>query len=76
MFSTLLKNQYGLSDIIIGVCYVPNGIGTGLSALIVGRFMDRAYRKEQARVGGDHRSCSNDFRLEKTRFVFYPYQAG
>jgi hypothetical protein len=72
----LLKDRYGLSDIIIGVSYVPNGIGTGVSALIVGRFMDKAYRKEQARVGGDHRTCPHEFGLEKTRFVFFPYQAG
>lgn len=76
VFSTLLEDNYGLSDIIIGVCYIPNGIGTGVSALIVGRFMDKAYSKEKERVGGDHHYASNDFRLERTRFVFFPYQAG
>ena len=76
VFSTLLEDNYGLSDIIIGVCYIPNGIGTGVSALIVGRFMDKAYSKEKERVGGDHHHASNDFRLERTRFVFFPYQAG
>jgi hypothetical protein len=75
VFSTLLKDKYGLNDIIIGVCYIPNGIGTGVSALIVGRFMDKAYYKEKERVGGDHRNRPDDFRLERTRFVFFPYQA-
>jgi hypothetical protein len=72
----LLQDNYGLNDIIIGVCYIPNGIGTGVSALIVGRFMDKAYKKEKERVGGDHHQCPNEFRLERTRFVFFPYQAG
>lgn len=76
IFSTLLDDQYGLNDILIGVCYIPNGIGTGLSALIAGRFMDTAYKKEKKRVGGDHRECPTEFRLEKTRFIFFPYQAG
>lgn len=76
VFSTLLDNQYGLNAIIIGVCYIPNGVGTGLSALIAGRFMDKAYRKEKKRVGGDHRTYPNEFRLERTRFIFLPYQAG
>lgn len=38
--------------------------------------MDRAYRKEKKRVGGDHKECPGEFRLEKTRFIFFPYQAG
>jgi len=76
IFSTLLDDQYGLNDILIGVCYIPNGIGTGVSALVAGRFMDTAYKKEKKRVGGDHKECPNEFRLEKTRFIFFPYQAG
>jgi hypothetical protein len=38
--------------------------------------MDKAYSKEKERVGGDHHHASDDFRLERTRFVFFPYQAG
>lgn len=35
--------------------------------------IDRTYRKEKARIGGDHRSKPEEFRLEWTRFQLYPF---
>ncbi|CAD6587454.1 MAG: hypothetical protein TREMPRED_004760 [Tremellales sp. Tagirdzhanova-0007] len=76
IFSTLLRDVYGSSEIIIGLCYLPNGIGAGISTVITGRVMDVIYRREKRRVGGDHRACPEQFRLERTRFLILPYQVG
>ncbi|EIW66819.1 hypothetical protein TREMEDRAFT_13664, partial [Tremella mesenterica DSM 1558] len=74
VFSTILEDVYGLNDIQIGLCYIANGVGVGASAFVCGRVMDRIYRKEKARVGGDHRMKPEEFRLEQIRFRMYPYQ--
>ncbi len=54
----------------------PNGLGAGLSSLISGRIMDFYYRREKKRVRGDHRARPEEFRLERTRFLIFPYQVG
>lgn len=43
-------------------------IGTGL-------ILDRLYKAEKARVGGDHRQTPA-FRLERTRLIVLPFHAG
>lgn len=67
VYSTALKNTYGLSELLIGVCYLPAGIGSIISGLLNGRQIDYYYRKEEARVGGDYRKKPHEFRLELTR---------
>lgn len=74
IFSTYLRDYYKFNDIQIGLSYIANGVGTGASGFICGRIMDRVYRKELARVGGNHRTHPEEFRLERTRFIFFPFQ--
>ncbi|OCF32300.1 hypothetical protein I316_05968 [Kwoniella heveanensis BCC8398] len=76
VFSTLLETQYKASEVVIGLCYIPNGVGAGLSGFATGRVMDVFYRKEKKRVGGDHRHCPDTFRLERVRFSILPYHLG
>lgn len=74
VFSTALKDNYGLSELHIGLCYLPGGAGTIASALVNGQLLDRVYRREEARVGGDFRKCPTTFRLERTRlWCMYPF---
>lgn len=68
VYSTILKDKYGLDEIKIGLCYLPCGIGTIVSAITNGRLIDWMYRREERRVGGDFRKCRTTFRLEPTRF--------
>jgi hypothetical protein len=50
------------------------GIGIGISSITTGNVMDRLYRAEKARVGGDHRERP-EFRLERTRLIILPVHA-
>ncbi|WVR03902.1 hypothetical protein IAU60_000901 [Kwoniella sp. DSM 27419] len=76
VFSTLLHTQYGTNEVVIGLCYIPNGVGAGLSGFLTGRIMDVFYRREKRRVGGDHRQYPETFRLERVRFMILPYHIG
>lgn len=74
VFSTALKDGYGLSELQIGLCYLPGGAGTIASALVNGQLLDRVYRREEVRAGGDFRRCPRTFRLERTRLrCMYPF---
>ncbi|ORY24562.1 major facilitator superfamily domain-containing protein [Naematelia encephala] len=68
LFSTALKNTYNLSELKIGLSYLPNGCGSICASLLNGRQIDFYYRREKRRVGGSHREKPHEFRLEWTRF--------
>ncbi|ODO04663.1 hypothetical protein I350_05272 [Cryptococcus amylolentus CBS 6273] len=74
IFSTLLKTEYGKNDVIIGLCYIPNGAGSAISGYLSGRIMDIMYQREKKRVGGDHRQCPETFRFERVRLIILPFQ--
>lgn len=75
MFSTALKDKYGLNELQIGLCYLPSGVGTILASVLNGRQLDYYFRREERRVGGDYRTHS-EFRIEKTRIrCLYPFVA-
>ncbi|WWD16590.1 hypothetical protein CI109_101018 [Kwoniella shandongensis] len=76
VFSSLLKTEYNASEIVIGLCYIPNGLGSGISGFATGRIMDVFYRREKKRVGGDHRHFPDEFRLERVRFMILPFHIG
>lgn len=58
---------------MIGLCYLPGGAGTIISALLNGKQLDFYYQREERRAGGDHRK-SDAFRLERTRIrCMYPF---
>ncbi|WWC87778.1 uncharacterized protein L201_002670 [Kwoniella dendrophila CBS 6074] len=76
IFTTLLETQYHVNEVVIGLCYLPGGIGAGISGFMTGRIMDIFYQKEKRRVGGDHRQYPDEFRLERVRFMILPYHIG
>ncbi|ODO09248.1 hypothetical protein I350_02848 [Cryptococcus amylolentus CBS 6273] len=67
LFSTALKDKYGLSEIKIGLCYLPCGVGTIVSSQLNGRLLDYYFRREERRVGGDYRQKPEQFNIERTR---------
>ncbi|WVQ73805.1 hypothetical protein IAR50_003386 [Cryptococcus sp. DSM 104548] len=67
LFSTALKDKYGLSVIKIGLCYLPCGIGTIVSSQLNGRQLDYYFRREERRVGGDYRQKPDQFNIERCR---------
>ncbi|OCF45038.1 hypothetical protein I317_01089 [Kwoniella heveanensis CBS 569] len=67
VYSTALKESYGLSELKIGLCYLPSGIGTIISAQLNGRQLDFWFRREERRVGGDYRKKPETFDIEYTR---------
>lgn len=74
VFSTALKDSYGLNELQIGLCYLPGGAGTIMSALLNGKQLDWYYQREERRVGGEHRKKPDTFRLELTRIrCMYPF---
>ncbi|KAG8990670.1 hypothetical protein FRB94_013187 [Tulasnella sp. JGI-2019a] len=76
VYSTALKDTYKLSELQIGLCYLPNGLGSIVSTLINGRQLDYYYRKEESRVGGDYRKKKEEFRIELTRLkCIFPFMA-
>lgn len=76
IFSTVLKDKYGLNDLMVGLCYLPSGAGTIISTILNGKQVDFFYRREEKRCGGDHRACP-DFRVELTRHrCLWPFIIG
>ncbi|EIW69113.1 hypothetical protein TREMEDRAFT_31494 [Tremella mesenterica DSM 1558] len=76
VYSTALKDSYGLSELKIGLCYLPSGIGSVCSSLLNGRQIDYYYRREERRVGGDYRKKGEEFKIEYTRLrCIIPFMA-
>ncbi|OWT38522.1 hypothetical protein AYX14_05816 [Cryptococcus neoformans] len=74
LFSTALKNSYGLSELKIGLCYLPSGIGSIISSQLNGRQLDYYFHREERRVGGDYRAKPEEFNIEKTRIrCLFPF---
>ncbi|WVQ62951.1 uncharacterized protein L199_001100 [Kwoniella botswanensis] len=67
VYSTALKDTYKLTELQIGLCYLPSGLGTICSAQLNGRQIDYWFRKEEKRVGGDYRKKPQEFDIEYTR---------
>ncbi|KAM0753667.1 MFS general substrate transporter [Meredithblackwellia eburnea MCA 4105] len=74
VFSTALKDSYKLTDLQLGLCYIPCGIGTIFSSLLTGRQLDYYYQREEMRVGGDYRKKGEEFRIDPVRInCIYPF---
>ncbi|KAK9471918.1 major facilitator superfamily domain-containing protein [Dipodascopsis tothii] len=80
--SSKLHAIYGLSTLKVGLCYLPFGTGCSVGSMLCGRMMDRAYRREVARVGFDSRDPErgHEFPIERVRlqcaWLFVPFLVG
>ncbi|KAF2765468.1 MFS general substrate transporter [Teratosphaeria nubilosa] len=69
---TLYSEQYGLSVLETGLCYISMGVGSLVSTLTMGHVTDWNFRRHAARLGfaikrGRQQDLSN-FPIEKVRF--------
>ena len=66
----IFGNTYGYNDLVVGLCFLPGGLGVILGGLIAGRFMDWNYKHTARTIGleGDnHMGGRNQFPFEKAR---------
>ncbi|KAH8691192.1 putative florfenicol exporter [Talaromyces proteolyticus] len=69
--TSIYQTIYGLTDLQIGLCYLPFGAGAALAALVNGQFLDYNYRRIAIRLGvpvvrNRHTDLKN-FPIEKAR---------
>jgi MFS family permease len=74
--ASLFKEEYNLNEVLIGLCFLPNGLGCVLGSFITGRVMDGDYKREMERYrqrkqiqDGIHikQQTHPDFPIEKVR---------
>lgn len=71
--SRLAEEPYGYSLTIIGICYLPSGIGGVLGSLVTGRIVDLYYKRSirkfnQSKKNGDI-PASSQFNIVKNRML-------
>lgn len=71
---SIFRANYGLSDLQIGLCYLPFGVGSTLASIINGKFLDINFARICSQIGrsADEFSRSSgsdlrDFPIEKAR---------
>mgnify|MGYP005989078217 CR=1 FL=1 len=75
--STLFKEIYGYSDLQIGLCYLPYGVGCCITSVIQGYILDWNYRRIAKKIGFGMNQRSRDdvskFPIESARIQpLYP----
>lgn len=70
------QQDYGLNDLMVGLCYLPGGFGVIFGGLVAGRLMDWSYKRTAKEAGfgpptDDQRvvrhDIHNNFPIEKAR---------
>jgi multidrug resistance protein len=69
--TSIYQSTYHLTDLQIGLCYLPFGIGSALAALINGQFLNYNYRRIAKQIGmplvRNRHTDLKDFPIEKAR---------
>ncbi|KAL1976906.1 hypothetical protein VTN31DRAFT_3188 [Thermomyces dupontii] len=69
--TSLFKRIYGLSDLQIGLCYLPFGMGSALASVVNGKLLDFNYRRIATRLGlpvvRNQNTDLQQFPIEKAR---------
>ena len=73
-YSVKLENDYGFNTIESGLCYLPMGFGSLLTAVFGGRILDWDLKRTMKRVGfvQKHPRDVDGFAIERTRCHFLP----
>jgi multidrug resistance protein len=71
--ASLFEDEYELSNVLIGLCFLPNGIGCVLGSLITGKLLDRDYKKEASKYRAEH-GVSEETELEQEEFPDFPIE--
>ncbi|GAP82376.1 putative major facilitator superfamily transporter [Rosellinia necatrix] len=79
----LFKSRFGLSDLLLGLAFLPNGFGTIIGSAIVGKLMTRDYKTAEAAYKAKHnlppsyqlpaKNLPADFPIEHTRLRNLPW---
>ncbi|KAL8354688.1 hypothetical protein RB601_004206 [Gaeumannomyces tritici] len=82
----LFKERFGLSELFLGLAFIPNGLGTIVGSAIAGKLMMRDYRAAEAAYLASNGLPSNsrlptkelpaDFPIERARTRNLPWIAG
>lgn len=73
LYSNILSNDYHLSTMVIGVCYLPSGIGALTGAMISGKVMDHIYLIHKRKYDSIQDESKPKFNIIKARCSFYYY---
>lgn len=71
--STLFKHEYKLSQVLIGLCFLPNGIGCVVGSHVSGRIMDRDYKRE-ASLFREMNKLPIDTEIKQEAFPDFPLE--
>ncbi|KAJ4393952.1 hypothetical protein N0V93_003169 [Gnomoniopsis smithogilvyi] len=84
--TSLFKETFNLSELTLGLAFLPNGIGTIVGSAIVGNLMTKDYKKTEAQYRAKNnlpddfklspKSIPVDFPIEKARLGHLPWIAG
>jgi MFS family permease len=79
--TSIYESAYHLTDLQIGLCYLPFGAGSALAALVNGQFLDYNYRRIAKKMGvppvRNRHTDLKDFPIEKARLqMAFPLMAG
>ncbi|KAJ9130068.1 Major facilitator superfamily transporter [Pleurostoma richardsiae] len=82
----LFKSRFGLSELLLGLAFLPNGFGTIVGSAIVGKLMTRDYKAAEVayKIAYDlppsyklpAKNVPADFPIEHTRLRHLPWIAG
>ncbi|OJJ50237.1 hypothetical protein ASPZODRAFT_128863 [Penicilliopsis zonata CBS 506.65] len=75
VLSSVLADDYGLNNVQIGLCYLPQGIGCMVIGVLGGRFQDWYFQREKKRLNfhPKHPRDLEGFPIERVRFATVPY---
>ncbi|KAH8897306.1 MFS general substrate transporter [Thozetella sp. PMI_491] len=82
----LFKSQFGLSELVLGTAFLPNGLGTIVGSAIAGKLMTKDYRNAEAAYKATHglppdyklpaKNVPVDFPIEQARLRHLPWISG
>lgn len=68
---SIFRESYHLSDLQIGLCYLPFGVGSSVASIINGQFLDYNYRRIATQLGlpvvRNQQTDLKNFPIEKAR---------
>ncbi|KAF4490280.1 multidrug resistance [Fusarium agapanthi] len=77
--TVLLKTSPDLTQWLVGLCFLPNGIGCVFGSVCTVRLMDRAFKRAETRYKEEHGldnvnvKSQYDFPIERARLSLMPY---
>ncbi|KAK3321245.1 major facilitator superfamily domain-containing protein [Cercophora scortea] len=82
----LFKQSFGLSEVFLGLAFLPNGLGTIFGSAIIGKLMTRDFLAAEAAYKSTHnlpadfkigaKSLPRDFPIERARLRHLPWVSG